>query len=77
MPSALPGGSSFFLGQISLFSADFAPEGWAFANGQLIPVNQYSALFAILGNRYGGDERNFALPACAGESPSAQAPALA
>ena len=51
------------LGQIDLFAGDFAPGGWAFCNGQLLPINQNQALFSILGTTYGGDGRvTFALP---------------
>lgn len=52
-----------FIGQISLFSFNFAPRGWAQCNGQLLPINQNQALFSLLGTTYGGDGRvNFALP---------------
>jgi len=52
-----------FLGQVSLFGGTFAPRGWAFCDGQLLPINQNSALFSILGTTYGGDGRTtFALP---------------
>jgi microcystin-dependent protein len=55
--------STPFLGQISMFSFGFAPRGWALCNGQLFPINQNQALFALLGTTYGGDGRvNFALP---------------
>ena len=52
-----------FLSEIQLYSFNFAPRGWAFCNGQLLPINQNQALFALLGTTYGGDGRvNFALP---------------
>lgn len=52
-----------FLAEIRLVSFDFAPKGWAFCNGQLLPINQNQALFSLLGTTYGGDGRvNFALP---------------
>ena len=52
-----------FIGQITLFTCNFAPEGWADCSGQLLPINQNAALFALLGTTYGGDGRsNFALP---------------
>ena len=52
-----------FLGQISMISWNFPPKGWAFCNGQLLPINQNQALFSILGTTYGGDGRvTFALP---------------
>ena len=52
-----------FLAEIRIMSFDFPPKGWAFCNGQLLPINQNQALFALLGTTYGGDGRvNFALP---------------
>ncbi len=52
-----------FLGEIRIFSFNFAPRQWAFCNGQLLPINQNQALFSLLGTTYGGDGRvNFALP---------------
>jgi microcystin-dependent protein len=52
-----------YLGQISIFSFGFAPKGWAVCAGQLLPINQNQALFAVLGTTYGGDGiRTFALP---------------
>jgi microcystin-dependent protein len=59
-----------FLAEIRLCSFDFAPKGWASCNGQLLPINQNQALFALLGTTYGGDGRvNFALPDLRGRSP--------
>jgi microcystin-dependent protein len=52
-----------FLGEIRLVAFTFAPQGWAFCAGQLLPINQNQALFALLGTTYGGDGRTtFALP---------------
>ena len=52
-----------FIGEIKLVSFTFAPRGWAFCNGQLLPININQALFSLLGTTYGGDGRtNFALP---------------
>lgn len=52
-----------FLGEIKIISWNFAPQGWAFCNGQLLPINQNQALFSILGTTYGGNgQTNFALP---------------
>ena len=52
-----------FIGEIRMISFTFPPKGWAFCNGQLLPINQNQALFALLGTYYGGDGRvNFALP---------------
>jgi microcystin-dependent protein len=51
------------LGYITLFAGNFAPNNWAYCNGQLLPVAQYRALFNILGKTYGGDGINtFGLP---------------
>jgi microcystin-dependent protein len=55
--------SDRYLGQISIFSFQFAPRGYAQCNGQLLPINQNQALFALLGTTYGGNgQTNFALP---------------
>ncbi|MEM9929199.1 MAG: tail fiber protein, partial [Bacteroidota bacterium] len=52
-----------FIGMIVMFGGNFAPRSWAFCDGQLLPINQNSALFSILGTTYGGDGRTtFALP---------------
>ncbi len=59
-----------FLGEILLFAGNFAPRGWAYCEGQLLPISQYSALFSILGTTYGGDGRTtFALPDLRGRAP--------
>ena len=59
-----------FLSEIRLMSFVFPPKGWAQCNGQLLPINQNQALFALLGTTYGGDGRvNFALPDLRGRSP--------
>jgi microcystin-dependent protein len=52
-----------FLGEIKLISWNFPPKGWAFCNGQFLPINQNQALFSILGTTYGGNgQTTFALP---------------
>src|SRR5436190_1605221 len=52
-----------FLSEIRIFSFNFAPQGWALCNGQLLPINQNQALFSLLGTTYGGNgQTNFALP---------------
>ncbi len=52
-----------FLGQLSLFPFPFPPRGWALCQGQLLPIQQYQALFSLLGTVYGGDGRTtFGLP---------------
>jgi microcystin-dependent protein len=59
-----------FLAELRLMSFDFAPQGWAQCNGQLMPINQNQALFSLLGTTYGGDGRvNFALPDLRGRVP--------
>lgn len=52
-----------FLGEIEAFPYNFAPNGWAFCAGQLLPINQYQALFSLLGTTFGGNgTTTFALP---------------
>lgn len=59
-----------FLGDITVFAGNFAPQGWEFCNGQLLPIAQYDALYALLGTIYGGDgQTTFALPDLRGRSP--------
>jgi microcystin-dependent protein len=59
-----------FMGELKLISWNFPPKGWAFCNGQLLPINQNQALFALFGTMYGGDGRvNFALPDLRGRVP--------
>jgi microcystin-dependent protein len=59
-----------FLGQLMLASWNYTTDGWAMCNGQLMPINQYSALFSLLGTTYGGDGiRTFALPNLQGRTP--------
>ena len=59
-----------FLSEIRIMSFNFAPKGWAMCNGQLLPINQNQALFALLGTTFGGDGRvNFALPDLRGRTP--------
>src|SRR5437762_104850 len=55
--------SESYLGEVKVISWTFAPKGWAFCNGQLLPIAQNQALFSILGTTYGGDGRvTFARP---------------
>lgn len=59
-----------FLGEIRMFGGNFAPIGWAFCQGQLIPISQNAALFSLLGTMYGGDGvSTFALPDLRGRVP--------
>ena len=64
--------SDQFVGEIRIFAGNFPPSGWAFCNGQLLPISQNTALFSLLGTNYGGDGRsNFALPNLQGNMPLA------
>jgi microcystin-dependent protein len=68
-----------FLGEIRIFPFSFAPKNWAFCNGQLMPLSQNTALFALLETRYGGNgQTNFALPNLQGRAPmhAGQGPGL-
>ena len=52
-----------FLGQIQVFGFNFAPRGWSFCDGQILPINTNQSLYSLLGTTYGGDGRtSFALP---------------
>ena len=60
-----------FIGSIVLFAGNYAPKGWAFCNGQIMPIAQYQAVFSLLGTTYGGDGRiTFALPDLQGRVPA-------
>src|SRR3954449_6890355 len=59
-----------FVAEIRIFPFNFAPKGWAFCDGQLLPLSQNTALFSLLGTTYGGDGKsNFALPDMQGNAP--------
>jgi microcystin-dependent protein len=59
-----------FLGEIRIFSFNFAPKGWAQCNGQFLPINQNQPLFSLLGTTYGGNgQTTFALPDLRGQVP--------
>jgi microcystin-dependent protein len=59
-----------FIGEIRAFGFTFAPRGWAFCNGQILPIAQNTALFALLGTTYGGNgQTTFALPNLQGRVP--------
>jgi microcystin-dependent protein len=59
-----------FVAEIRIFPFSFAPKGWAFCNGQLMPLSQNTALFSLLGTTYGGDGKStFALPDLQGRAP--------
>lgn len=59
-----------FVAEIRIFGFNFAPRGWAFCDGQLLPISQNTALFSLLGTMYGGDGKStFALPDLRGSVP--------
>jgi microcystin-dependent protein len=59
-----------FVAEIRIFPFNFAPKGWAWCDGQLMPLSQNTALFSLLGTTYGGDGKsNFALPDLQGRGP--------
>jgi microcystin-dependent protein len=59
-----------FVAEIRIFPFNFAPRGWAWCDGQLMPLSQNTALFSLLGTTYGGDGKsNFALPDLQGRAP--------
>lgn len=60
-----------FMGEIKIISWNYAPKGWAFCNGQFLPINQNQALFSILGTTFGGNgQTTFALPDFRGRIPT-------
>jgi microcystin-dependent protein len=68
-----------FVAEIRIFPFNFAPKGWAWCDGQLLPLSQNTALFSLLGTTYGGDGKsNFALPDMQGNVPvhAGQGPGL-
>ena len=59
-----------FLAEIRIVGFNFAPRGWAFCDGQILPINQNQSLYSLLGTTYGGDGRTtFALPDLRGRTP--------
>src|SRR5690349_15631638 len=59
-----------FVAEIRIFPFNFAPKGWAFCDGQILPISQNTALFSLLGTTYGGNGKsNFALPDLQGRVP--------
>lgn len=71
--------SNPFVAEIRILPFNFAPKGWAFCNGQILPLSQNTALFSLLGTTYGGDGKsNFALPNMQGNAPmqAGQGPGL-
>jgi len=59
-----------FIGEIRMFGGNFAPQGWAFCDGSVLPISEYEALFALIGTTYGGNGTStFALPDLRGRIP--------
>jgi microcystin-dependent protein len=59
-----------YVGEIRMFAGNFAPSGWMFCEGQLLPISENETLFQLIGTTYGGDgESNFALPDLQGRIP--------
>jgi microcystin-dependent protein len=59
-----------YIGEIRMFAGNFAPAGWMFCEGQLLPISEYETLFQLIGTTYGGDgESTFALPDLRGRIP--------
>src|SRR5438445_75129 len=59
-----------YVGEIRMFAGNFAPAGWAFCDGSLLPISEYETLFNLIGTTYGGDgQSTFALPDLRGRLP--------
>jgi microcystin-dependent protein len=59
-----------YVGEVRMFAGNFAPAGWMFCEGQLLPISEYETLFQLIGTTYGGDgESTFALPDLRGRIP--------
>jgi len=79
LPFAAAAGQDPFVAEIGITTFNFAPKGWAFCDGQLLPLSQNTALFSLLGTTYGGNGKsNFALPDLQGRVPigAGQGPGL-
>src|SRR5947207_1472409 len=62
-----------YVGEIRMFGGNFAPAGWMFCQGQLLPISQNETLFTLIGTTYGGDgQETFALPDLQGRAPMHQ-----
>jgi microcystin-dependent protein len=62
--------SNPYVGEIRMFAGNFAPAGWMFCDGQLLPISEYEVLFNLIGTTYGGDgQSTFALPDLRGRLP--------
>lgn len=67
-----------FVGEIRMFASSFAPMGWAFCDGSLLPIAQFEALYNLIGTTYGGDgQTTFALPDLRGRVPVHYSPGTA
>jgi len=67
--------STPYIGEIRIFAGNFAPVGWLFCQGQILPIDQYDVLFNLIGTTYGGDgQTTFALPNLASRIPYHQGP---
>src|ERR1044072_6870348 len=65
-----------YVGEIRMFAGNFAPAGWMFCEGQLLPISENETLFQLIGTTYGGDgESTFALPGLRGRAPAPHPPA--
>lgn len=59
-----------YIGEIRMFAGNFAPNGWGFCDGSLVPISEYETLFNLIGTTYGGDgQETFALPDLRGRIP--------
>lgn len=59
-----------YIGEIRMFAGNFAPAGWAFCQGQLVPISENDALFTLIGTTYGGDgQETFGIPDLQGRAP--------
>jgi microcystin-dependent protein len=66
-----------FVGEIRLFAGNYAPVGWFFCDGSVLPISQYDVLYSLIGTTYGGDGQNtFALPDLRGRVPIHISPTL-
>jgi microcystin-dependent protein len=62
--------SSPYVGEVRMFGGNFAPNGWMFCQGQLLPISEYETLFQLIGTTFGGDgQSTFALPDLQGRVP--------
>lgn len=59
-----------YIGEVKLFAGNYAPDGWAFADGRILSISEYNSLFNLIGTTYGGDgQETFALPDLRGRVP--------